>query len=93
MKAPYKKPTAERPQTGVLFFHYQDASSQQWTLTGVANIEGFQYEIEAFEKTSKAGKAYLHLYFKRVQPEDAADHAPAEFKPNWRSFRAKRKGP
>lgn len=87
MAKTYNPPVVDRPGTGVLFFRYNEAGSKRPNLMGAANIDGFQYEIAAWEKTSKAGKAYVYLMLKRVEPADAAELPTHEFKKNWNSFR------
>lgn len=63
------KPLENKPGMGVLF--HRKADGNRPTLSGGCNIDGTEYEIAGWERTSKAGKEYISLSIKPAQREEA----------------------
>lgn len=56
------KPLENKPGMGVLFWRKADGNRP--TLSGGVNIDGQEYEIAGWNRTSKAGKEYISLTIK-----------------------------
>jgi hypothetical protein len=56
------KPLENKPGWGVLF--HREASGNRPTLQGGVNIDGTEYELAGWQRTSKGGTEYISLSIK-----------------------------
>lgn len=63
-----RKELSNKPGNGVLFGR-QGATGNQPNYEGGVNIDGVEYTLSGWKKTSKAGKAYLSLRVRRADDQ------------------------
>ena len=63
-----RKELNNKPGNGVLFGR-QGATGNQPNYEGGVNIDGIEYTLSGWKKTSKAGKAYLSLRVRRADDQ------------------------
>ena len=62
---------------GALFANKRREKQTQPNATGTVNIEGVEYWVSAWTKTSKAGKKFQSLAFTRKEQQAPAPTTPA----------------
>lgn len=73
------KPIECKPGTGVLF--HRKAEGNRPTLSGACNIDGVDYEVAGWERTSKAGKEYISLTIRPVTAHQQFPKRESEWQP------------
>lgn len=68
----------DNTNSGALFKNPYKTEEKHPHYTGKTNIEGKEYEVAAWVKTSKAGKQYMSLSYQLV----TNDNKPAEAAPD-----------
>lgn len=65
------KPLENRPNSGVLFHRQVENGSKRPDLSGGINVNGTEFELAGWSRTSKNGREYISLTIKPVR--DAAE--------------------
>ena len=69
--------TYDNTNSGALFKNTKKQKDNHPDYTGTINVDGTEYQLAAWIKTSKAGKTYMSLAVSEKQEDRSAKASPA----------------